>query len=54
MAFLLYAVGLIVFIAGLGWLFTSLGAAATWVNVGALVLLVAGLAVGLVRMRMAN
>jgi hypothetical protein len=53
MAFLLYAVGLVVFVSGLGWLLTSLGVAATWVNLTALVILGAGLTAGLVRQRMA-
>jgi apolipoprotein N-acyltransferase len=52
MAFLLYLVGLVVFVAGLGWLLTSLGVAATWVNLVALGLLAAGLAAGVARLRM--
>ena len=52
MAFLLYIVGLIVFIAGMGWLFTSLGVGPTLVNTGALALLVAGVAFGIARLRM--
>jgi hypothetical protein len=54
MAFMLYAVGLVVFVAGLGWLLTSLGVAAAWVNTAALALLVAGLAAGAARMRLAG
>ena len=53
MAFLLYMVGLVVFVAGLGWLLTSLGVAAAWVNLLALALLLAGLAAGVARLRMA-
>jgi apolipoprotein N-acyltransferase len=54
MAFLLYVVGLVVFIAGLGWLLTSLGVAAAWVNAIALALLVAGLTAGVARLRIAG
>ena len=52
MAFLLYFVGLIVFVAGMGWLLSSLGVGAAIVNTGALVLLAAGLVAGLTRMRL--
>ena len=54
MAFLLFAVGLVVFVSGLGWLLTSLGVAALWVNLTALGLLVAGLTAGLARLRFAG
>jgi positive regulator of sigma E activity len=51
MAFLLYFVGLIVFVAGLGWLATSLGVTAAYVNVGALALLALGLVTAVARVR---
>ena len=54
MAFLLYAVGLVVFVSGLGWLLTSIGVAAGWVNVTALALLAVGLTVGVARLRPAR
>ena len=54
MAFMLFAVGLVVFVSGLGWLLTSIGVAATWVNLTALVLLVAGLTAGVARQRLAR
>ena len=54
MAFLLYLVGLVVFVAGLGWLLTSLGVAAAIVNSAALALLVAGVVLGVTRVRYAN
>jgi len=53
MAFLLFAVGLVVFVSGLGWLLTSLGVAALWVNLTALAVLVGGLTAGLARLRFA-
>ena len=51
MALLLYVVGLVVFVAGLGWLATSLGLSAAYVNVGALVLLALGLVTAFARAR---
>ena len=54
MALLLYVVGLVVFIAGLGWLFTALGVSAAYVNTGALILLVVGLFTAFVRVRAEN
>ena len=51
MAFLLYFVGLIVFVAGLGWLATSLGMTAAYVNVAALALLVLGVITAIARVR---
>lgn len=39
MSFLLYVVGFIVFIAGLGWIATLMGIAQSWILAGALVLL---------------
>ena len=53
MAFLLYFVGFIVFIAGLGWIATLLGAPQTWILAGALVLLALGVftAVSQIRVR---
>ena len=39
MAFLLYFVGFIVFIAGFGWILTTLGVADVYVNVAAVILL---------------
>jgi positive regulator of sigma E activity len=52
MAFLLYLVGLVVFVAGLGWLATALGAAQGWVALAALVLLALGIVAAIVRARM--
>ena len=40
MSFLLYVVGFIVFIAGLGWLATALGVSQTYILIGAGILLV--------------
>jgi hypothetical protein len=54
MAFSLYFVGVIVFVAGLGWLLTVLGVSAAIVNPLALALLVAGLAAGFTGLRLAN
>ena len=51
MAFLLYLVGLIVAVAGLGWLATSLGVNPAYVNVGALVLLGLGVVTAVARAR---
>ena len=54
MAFLLFFVGLIVFVAGLGWLLTALGVGAAIVNLLALALLGAGLVVGLTRLQLGD
>ena len=54
MAFALFAVGLVVFVSGLGWLLTSLGVGSTWVNLAALAILVGGLAAGVARLRFAR
>ena len=54
MAFLLYFVGLIVFVAGMGWMLSSLGVATAIVDIGALLLLAAGTAAGLARARLAG
>jgi apolipoprotein N-acyltransferase len=54
MAFLLYIVGLIVFIAGLGWLLTALGVGPALVNTLALAILVAGSVAGIAGARMAR
>lgn len=51
---MLFAVGLVVFISGLAWLLTAIGVAALWVNLTALALLVAGLALGAARLRLAS
>lgn len=42
-SFLLYLVGLIVFIAGLAWLATTLGVAQTYIMIGAVILLGIGI-----------
>ena len=54
MAFLLYFVGLIVFVAGLGWAATSLGVNPAYVNVGAIALLGLGLITAIARVRAEN
>jgi len=51
MAFLLNIVGLVVFVAGLGWLATLLGAPQVWVAIAALVLFVVGLVAAVARAR---
>jgi apolipoprotein N-acyltransferase len=51
MAFLLNFVGMIVFVAGLGWLATSLGMAQVYVLPAALVLLALGVAMAIARTR---
>jgi len=43
MSFLLYLVGFIVFIAGLAWLATVLGASQTYIMIGAVILLGIGI-----------
>ena len=54
MAFLLYVVGLIVFVAGLGWLLTAVGLGPAIVNPLALVLLATGLVAGITRLRLGD
>lgn len=51
MAFLLNFVGIIVFVAGLGWLATSLGLAQVYVLPAALVLLALGVFMSIARAR---
>jgi len=51
MAFLLNFVGIIVFVAGLGWLATSLGVAQVYVVPAALVLLALGAVMAVARTR---
>ena len=51
MSFLLYLVGFIVFIAGLGWLATLAGIAQTYIMAGALVLLGIGIFTAVARVR---
>jgi len=51
MSFLLYFVGLIVFIAGMGWIATLLGAPQTWILATALVLLGVGVFAAVSRTR---
>lgn len=52
MSFLLYVVGFVVFIAGMGWLATLLGAPQAWIAAGALVLLVIGVFTAISQARM--
>ena len=49
MSFLLYVVGFIVLVAGAAWLATVAGISETYVTVGAVVLLVAGISAGMTR-----
>jgi len=51
MSFLLYFVGIIVFVAGLGWLATLVGISQTYVAAGAVVLLCIGLFTAISRAR---
>ena len=51
MSFLLYIVGFIVFIAGLGWLFTMFGVSQTYILIGAAILLCVGIFTGIARTR---
>ena len=51
MSFLLYFVGFIVFIAGMGWLATSIGLSQGVVAAGALVLLAIGIFTAITRAR---
>ena len=54
MALLLYVVGLVVFVAGLGWAATAVGINAAYVNVAALILLTLGLFTAILRVRAEN
>jgi len=54
MSFLLYVVGFIVFIAGLGWIATLLGAPQAWILGGALVLLAIGIFTAVTRTRVSD
>ena len=54
MAFLLYAVGFVVFVSGLAWLATLVGVAQTYVMLGVLVLLGLGLFTAAARFRMTD
>ena len=51
MSFLLYIVGFIVFIAGLGWLATVMGVSQTYILIGAVILLGIGIMTGVSRTR---
>jgi hypothetical protein len=51
MSFLLYIIGFIVFIAGLGWLATVAGVSQAYVMIGALVLLGIGIFTAVARVR---
>jgi hypothetical protein len=51
MSFLLYVVGFIVLVAGAVWLATVAGVSETYVTVGAVVLLVAGISTGITQTR---
>ena len=51
MSFLLYIVGFIVFIAGLGWAATLLGVSQTYIMVGAVILLGIGIFTAATRTR---
>lgn len=51
MSFMLYMVGFIVFIAGLGWLATMAGIAQAYIMGGAVILLLVGVVTAAARMR---
>ena len=51
MSFLLYIIGFIVFIAGLGWLATVAGVSQAYVMIGAVVLLAIGIYTAISRLR---
>ena len=51
MSFLLYVVGFIAFIAGMGWIATLLGAPQAWIVGAALVLLAVGVFTAVSRVR---
>ena len=52
MSFLLYIVGIIVFISGLAWLATMLGVSQTYIMIGAVVLLGIGLFMAATRLHL--
>ena len=51
MSFLLYIIGFIVFIAGLGWLATVMGVSQTYIMIGAVIMLGLGIITGVSRTR---
>ena len=51
MSFLLYLIGFIVFIAGLGWLATVMGVSQTYIMIGAVILLGIGILTAVSRAR---
>ena len=51
MSFLLYMVGFVVFIAGLGWAATVAGVSQTYILIGAVILLGLGIVTGVSRTR---
>ena len=51
MSFLLYIIGFIVFIAGLGWLATVMGVSQTYIVIGAVILLGFGIITAVSRTR---
>lgn len=51
MSFLLYIIGFIVFIAGLGWLATVMGVSQTYIMIGAVIMLGLGIVTGVARTR---
>ena len=51
MAFLLYLIGFIVFIAGLAWLATVIGVSQTYIMIGAVVLLAIGIVTAVAQVR---
>ncbi len=51
MSFLLYTIGFIVFIAGLGWLATVMGVSQTYIMIGAVILLGIGIITAVSRTR---
>jgi hypothetical protein len=51
MSFLLYIIGFIVFIAGMGWLATVMGVSQTYILIGAVILLGVGIMTGVSRTR---
>ena len=51
MSFLLYIVGIVVFVAGFGWIATALGASQVYVLAGAVILLTAGIVAAALRGR---
>ena len=51
MSFLLYIIGFIVFIAGMGWLATVMGVSQTYILIGAVIMLGIGIMTGVSRTR---